>query len=488
MSLASLPIEVLSLILAGAEDPHCLVVTCRSLFLAAQDIQTQAEWWHFNQSKTSLLRLFRWRWLFVASLTVDQLDNFLVSILTKRSEDAQASWHGAFAVARAAVFLGLPQTFQVLLSRGVADPFKWGGVLVADMLALNRNEMLQQVKQKIGERRSTDAISRYKEGSIWWTDMKAVAQWWISTPAEELKKIMAAGETAEEQKISSVQISEANEGDNETVSMLDSVDFDSDTDSKEDSDADDSQLGKETEGSGDSLLTLSAFESFVQFTRGVMHVGGEFGEALPPYEIGDKITWDGIGQFASRDCMEHLAEAVLLGCRAGMPESFLRNLLTILPRREKNSVWKEVLLARIEVEMVESELGSQELDNLDSALEKEYYPLCLKKVRAWRELDGDSGNWGAVHLVTPRVIERADEEDIAKAVANAYRNRVVGIETDDDALPALLESGAWLGVAPRDDIAEVYWYELGAREFRAGLMALLGVRDEDSREERLKTE
>ncbi|GAQ83826.1 hypothetical protein KFL_001640010, partial [Klebsormidium nitens] len=35
------------------------------------------------------------------------------------------------------------------------------------------------------------------------------------------------------------------------------------------------------------------------------------------------------------------------------------------------------------------------------------------------------------------------------------------------------------GVAPTDETAEAYWYELAAREFRAGLVALLGVREED---------
>ncbi|GAQ86350.1 hypothetical protein KFL_002840010, partial [Klebsormidium nitens] len=442
VSLTSLPEEVLSQILARAENPQSLTATCRSLLAAAHDVQTQAEWWHFNQSKTSLLRLFRWRWLQNASLPPDQLDKFLVSILTKRLKDAQASWHGGFAVARAAVLLELPQTFQILLSRGVADPFKLGGVLVADMLVLNRNEMLQQVKQKIGEGKIRGGTSNYQETDLWWNDMRSVVKWWMETPAEEPMRVLAAAESVEAQKRASVQLSEA---ETESVMANESApEFETGSDSDEDCGAEDTSSKESFSYESDDKM-LSAFQSFVQFTRGVMHVGSEFEEQLSRYEIGDKILWDGIGRFADRDCMKHLAHAVLSGCKAGVPESFLRNLLTILPKREKNTAWKEQLLTVIRAEVVESGLEPRALDALETALWKEDYTLCLEKLRAWRDLDGESPNWGASHLVAPRVIERADEADIALAVLIAHKDKMVGFESEFcgseyAALPALLES------------------------------------------------
>lgn len=508
--LSNLPEEVLMQIIVRTEDPHALTATCCSLLAAAQDIHTQAHWWHQHQRKTSLLRLFRWKWLKKASLTVENLEDLLLCILRERSEDGQSSWHGVFAVARASVLLGLPKTFEFLIETGRVDQSMHEGVLIADMLAFNRLDMLHQLQQKIGvkgavfrhsEKRNTENPGSAKTsnpwvGEEWWTDMKRLAEWWLQTPVQELKRLLTAGALAESFETLSLATDEDGVrrwvrmeiGRWKTVSDWEMESASSASDSEEEEESD-SELDESIESRAriEREKMLESYEGLMRFARGVITAQDQFPPQIPIgfNQVIIPLNQPGIDELS----MAKLADAIISACKAGIPGSMVEELLTSLPvssNPEMADTWTRVLLDAIGWAVLEEGSDARTLEALKDGLKRANYATCLQALRACRTLDlTNIPEYFATTLshFVPSFVEEADESKIAESARGFHE--VAGLELSETALPlypwlpAVLNSGLWLGAAPQDEKVHVYFYELAAREVRAGLVSLLGVQEEE---------
>jgi hypothetical protein len=480
--LAYLPDEVLSIIISKAKDPHSLTATCRSLLAAAQGIHTQAQWWHQHQRKKTLFRIFRWKWLQKASLSLSELHNFLKLILMKRSEDYQSNWHGVFAVARAAVILDLPQTLSLLLTKGLVLHQR---VLVADIIVLDRLEMLGLMQQQVGLSGSNESLDAGK----WTEDMRKVASWLSNTPLSELEQRPSIDDLQE--PVHQPNEAEVPEWELESASskVSDAGLSLSDLTRRQGQ----SEEIAEHDMTKDEHREVS-YMSFLDFTEDLVRLDRSWYE-VDVEDIGVDMLNHGVGRFAGEACMRKLEKSIFSACRAGMGAAFVKWLLPLL---KANSRWEKVLLRIIHTAHDEPDLDDEALDVLESAT-SESFPRCAFALRFLRgqasKLDIQEGSRGLrgfecatlleweLNRGLYSIMEDTDEDNIRKAMwhwlCRQRPNGLTGMKSVYPALVAVLNSGMWFGASIRRDgyieEVDVYWYKLAAKEFRKALELMFGL-------------